>query len=869
METSPPRPLPVPPAATAARGPHGTRRAALGSILVFVLALAALSHVLTEFTLAEVEQEIHAIGADEIALSLFAVFGSYALLTFFDWQGLRLVGRRLPTLSVLTTSFVANALGHNLGIAALTGGAVRARGYGAHGLGVLEVGQVVASNSLGFALGALVWLAIACLSATETTARALHLPPLLPVVLGVVLVGVLLALPILAWRGRREVSVRGRVIRLPGPLDLVAATAVSTVELALCALALYALLPDDVDIEFLPFASLYIVAVTAGLLSSVPAGVGVFEASLMLLLPGVPAHTLLGTVLVYRALYYAVPLAVAFALLGVRRLGLKVPQLARGARRLRRFGEPLVGPAIALAAFVAGAMLVLSGSIPVGAHRRTLMRHLVPLPLFELSHLAASALGVGLLLLAHGLYRRLDAAWATSVVVIPLAALSLLTSGFRWELSVLVLLLLPPLLLARARYDRTTPLTAQAFSPTWLRNIALVLAASVWIGLFAYRHVEYANDLWWRFAFESDAPRMLRASLGGIVVLAGVALWQLLRPFAAPAQVSTAAERDRAAPVVAAAEHSDAHLALLPDKQLLFGKDDRGLVMYQRSGPCLIAMGDPIGPPLLQQQLAWRFRELADRQGLWPVFYQVSAAQLPTYLDLGLSLIKLGEEAVVPLAGFSLDGAERASLRQSHRRAERDGAVFEVRPRAELASLLPELGRVSADWLEAKDQVEKGFSLGWFDPEYLGRCDLAVVSVGGRVVAFANLWCGRAGGELSFDLMRYAADAPKGVMDFLICELLLWGRARGYRDGVLGMAPLSGLSEHHLAPAWHKLGGFIWRHGEAYYNFEGLRRYKQKFAPEWRPRYLAAPSGLRMPRALLEVSRLIAASARSASPARS
>jgi phosphatidylglycerol lysyltransferase len=106
-------------------------------------------------------------------------------------------------------------------------------------------------------------------------------------------------------------------------------------------------------------------------------------------------------------------------------------------------------------------------------------------------------------------------------------------------------------------------------------------------------------------------------------------------------------------------------------------------------------------------------------------------------------------------------------------------------------------------------------------------------------------------------------------MDFLIAEILLWGRARGYREGGLGMAPLSGLSEHHLAPAWHKLGGFIWRHGEAYYNFEGLRRYKQKFAPEWRPRYLAAPSGLRMPRALLEVSRLIAASARPAVPAKS
>jgi phosphatidylglycerol lysyltransferase len=86
---------------------------------------------------------------------------------------------------------------------------------------------------------------------------------------------------------------------------------------------------------------------------------------------------------------------------------------------------------------------------------------------------------------------------------------------------------------------------------------------------------------------------------------------------------------------------------------------------------------------------------------------------------------------------------------------------------------------------------------------------------------------------------------------------MLWGKAQGYRWFNLGMAPLAGLDAHRLAPTWHKLGRLIHRYGEDFYNFEGLRQYKEKFQPEWRPRYLAAPGRLALPRVLLDVTTLI------------
>jgi phosphatidylglycerol lysyltransferase len=96
------------------------------------------------------------------------------------------------------------------------------------------------------------------------------------------------------------------------------------------------------------------------------------------------------------------------------------------------------------------------------------------------------------------------------------------------------------------------------------------------------------------------------------------------------------------------------------------------------------------------------------------------------------------------------------------------------------------------------------------------------------------------------------------LMDVVLTHVMLWGRAEGYRWFNLGMAPLSGLEISAVSPLWTKLGSFVYRHGTAFYNFEGLRQYKSKFDPVWEPRYLAYPGGLSLPRILADATALIA-----------
>ena len=254
----------------------------------------------------------------------------------------------------------------------------------------------------------------------------------------------------------------------------------------------------------------------------------------------------------------------------------------------------------------------------------------------------------------------------------------------------------------------------------------------------------------------------------------------------------------------------------------------------------------------------WRFRELSDRHGGWTVFYQVSAERLPLYVDLGLAVMKLGEEARVSLPDFSLEGSARAELRTQRRRAEtRRRHVRGAAARSSCRPLLPKLRAVSDAWLEDKAVAEKGFSVGAFSRSTSPTFRWRWCAVASEPVAFASLWIAGTGEEIAVDLMRFGPDAPRGAMDFLFVELMLWGRAQGYRWLNLGMAPLAGLEQHPLAPAWHRVGNFVFRYGEHFYNFDGLRRYKAKFNPVWESKYLASPGGLALPRVLLDISVLI------------
>ncbi len=832
----------------------------LGAFVVIAIFMAALYVLHTELShvhLRDVATAFGAIPAGAFVLALGLTILSYVVLSGYDVLALRYVGKELPYAKTAAVSFIAYAIGHNLGLAMLTGGSVRYRLYSRLGLSAVEVGKVVVLCTVTFGLGVAAVMAAVCVANPEAIAAIAPIERSTVRILGFTVFVALGAYTLWNAIRRTPLEIRGIRLFLPGVRVTLIQFVLAGIDLAVASAVLYVLLPYHDGISYMHFLGLYVVAMVAAIVSHVPGGIGVFEAILVVATPSISADSLLASVLAYRFLYYLLPLAVAAALIAVHELG---AHRGRFTKFLEKTGAVVGGiapGALGIIVFVSGTILLFSGATPALTERLAILNTLLPLSVLEVSHLVASVAGLAMLVVARGLYLRLDAAWHITLGLLIAGAVASMLKGLDWEAASVLVIASVVLSVGRGEFYRKASLTQVSFSPGWMAAIVFVFLGSLWLGIFSYKHIEYTGELWWQFALDGDAPRFLRASV--LVAVAGFAFvgLYLMRPARPEPDVPDAALLDGALAVVRNSPSSEAWLALVGDKRLLFNHASNAFVMYGVQGRSWIAMGDPVGPEAALEDLLWEYVSLVDRHGARPVFYQVDGDKLPFYIDLGLEALKLGEEGRVRLTEFSLDGSARAELRQARRRAQRHGATFEVLPPSAVIAILPELERISNTWLTHERTAEKRFSVGYFSPDYLAKLPCAIVRREDQPVAFANLWPAAGYEEISIDLMRYDDAAPKGIMDYLFVELLLWSQAQGYRWFNLGMAPLSGLEEHPLAPVWHRVGNFVFRHGEHFYNFEGLRAYKEKFDPEWRPRYFVTHGGFPAARALLDASILI------------
>jgi phosphatidylglycerol lysyltransferase len=848
----------------------------LFGVALFGLALWLLHRELRNYHYADLVRVLKALPNERLWLAVALTAVSYAVLTFYDALGVRYVRRRLSYGRIAMASLVGYGVSMTLGFPLLTGAPLRYRMYSRWGLTAGEIARVIAFYSTTF------WLGLLAVGGFGLLLDPPPLPPELGIShvwvrpLGAVLLALLVAYLVLAALGT-QLTIRGFRMEMPSLGTAVAQVLSSALDWVIAAAVLWILFPAG-STSYTAFFAVFVVGQSVAHASHVPGGVGVFESIVLIFLsPTVAAPDVLAALLAWRAIYYLLPLLAAVVALAAHEL-----------RRLRaRVGpEPLAewfaatGPRVlAATTFAAGVVLLVSGATPLEPQRLAALP--LPLAATETAHLLAGVAGAALLLVARGLQMRLAAGWRWSVRLLAAGVVLSLLKGLDYEEAVMLSIALAALLASRSRFHRRAALLDEPFTPAWVVAIGVVMVATVGIGLFATKHVDYAAELLWTMAPAGDAPRFLRASLGAAIVLAAYGIAHRLHPGLPEPRPPTAAELADARRIIALSPRAEANAALLGDKALMFNPQRTAFVMYGVTRRAWVALGDPVGPPGERDELAWRFREEADRRGVSTVFYHASDALIPTSTEMGLPALRLGEEAIValqpvdgdadrrlgdeavaPREAFSLEGsARRRRLRRAWSDLRHRGVTAEFVAAEAVPALIPELRAVSDSWLARRHAREKGFSVGRFDPAYLANFPHAVVRAEGRVVAFATLWAGAPGTELAADLVRYSRDAPPGVMEFLFVELMLWAQAQGFREFNLGMAPAEEARGGRTAPG-SRLGALVFRHGEHFSSFERLRRYKELFGAEWRPRYLAAPDTVPLPRVITAVAGLIAGTAR-------
>ena len=830
---------------------------ALIGLLLFAVALAVLRTELRTVSWHELTGDVLRTPPRQLGFAVLLTVLNYAILTGYDLIAFAYIGRRLARGRIMLASFLAYAIANNVGFAMLSGASVRYRFYTRWGVTAAELSRIVFSYSVTFWLGL---LALGGLSLALSPLPRAHEMPAHELVapVGWLLMLTSVAYVIATILRRQPIRIRTFELPLPSPRIAVAQLTISVADWALAGAVLYVLLPPS-HLTFAGLLGAFLAAQLLGLASHVPGGVGVFEGLMVLLLkPFLSSAELLPALIVYRAVYYLLPLTAALIVLVADETRERRAHVARVGALFGRLADQVTPRVISAFTFFAGLILLFSGATPAAEGRLALLGRVLPLGVIEASHFLSSVVGAGLLLLSQGLARRLDAAYALTVASLAIGMTASLFKGADYEEAALLGGVLLVVWRARPAFDRRAALFDAPFSVYWAASIVAALSTAIWLGLFAFRHVDYSHELWWQFEVHGEASRFLRASVGSAIVVLLFAVSRLLRHAAPEASEPTDADLADAASALAAQTSTFPYLVYLRDKTLLFNAQKTGFVMYAVQGRTWVALGDPVGPPDCHAELIQAFLERCDDYGGVPVFYEVRKESLHHYADFGLTFVKLGEEAVVDLSTFTFEGGHASRHRQAIARLAKEGGTFRIVPVDEVPQIIDELRAVSDDWLTGKAGAEKGFSLGFFDPEYVSRFPVAVIERQGRILAFGNLWPGPNTVELSVDLMRYHRDAPKGIMEMLFAHLIKWGKEHGYRRFALGMAPLSGVEASPVGPLWNRLGAFLFEHGEAIYHFQGLRAYKDKFDPVWEPHYLAYVGGMRLPRILADVSALIA-----------
>jgi uncharacterized membrane protein YbhN (UPF0104 family) len=317
------------------------------SIVLAVVAAGVLWRTFQRINFGDVIANMRAVPAGTLALAALCSAGAFTTLAFYEVAVVRYVKHCIGRAKPMVTAFIAFPLGHAIGQAMLSGGALRYRMYTPAGFTATEVGATVLMANLPYALAFGLLLDLSLVLAAPTLEPFFRIQSHWLFLLGCVGLAKDLGYALLVKVRKKPIKLGGWSVNLPTPAMTALQLLVGVIDVLLVSGLLYLLLPDTAGIAYLPFLAVYLASVLAGVLSHVPAGLGVLESMLLLLLPDVPPEQLLAAVLMYRMFYEIVPVLVALVLWGLFESfssdGVRSRLFARGQlRRVMRADRPTI-----------------------------------------------------------------------------------------------------------------------------------------------------------------------------------------------------------------------------------------------------------------------------------------------------------------------------------------------------------------------------------------------------------------------------------------------------------------------------------------------------------------------------------------------
>lgn len=806
--------------------------------LVFIGALVLLHNQLKELSYTDIINALKAIPMFRILIAMCLALLYYIILGGYDIVAFKYIDAKVPLRpkDILFTCFVSNVLGSNTGYSMLFGGSIRYRLYSIHNVSMIDVTKVLLFSS------ATIWLGLLTVGGVVFTFTPVSLEGITrfsfstrPI--GIFFLILLASYALLSTRGSKPIKLFKWRISFPNIKIVLSQTILATLDWLIASLTLYMLMPAG-EIPYFVLLKVFLVSQLLGIISQVPGGMGVFEASIALLLPhAVDNPGVIGGLLAYRAIFYFFPLAIALTMLGSYEAARAVKQFDEKTRIFGKKISSVIVQVLAVSTFFAGMIAIFATSTPFNVSQLQTLISLLPAWFVDLSHFLLSTTAAGLLFISRAIQLRIKNAYKWACFLVAFAIILILIVGEPPIVLACFILLFVALLLSKKYFYRDISILNTAFNTWWFSAIGGVFALAVWIGFFVNRQDIFS---WIHFDvfFEnllstSDAARFSRATLGIFVICIIVGIEQIFRNFLKKPVVFS---KNDIKNIVDSSDHAYAFNALASDKQFMLDDKKSTFIMYAPSGNSWIALGDPVGSFSQKSELLWKFKELADKNSFKLAFIGIGKKYMQIYDDIGLDVFDIGQEAKIPLKTFDKTHESGDYFEKLVSKIEAEGFTYQIVRAKDFEKYRETFNHINKEWEKNSNYIERDFIPGKYDETYMKDMDFSILKKDGKICAFSVFFATKSRYEISTDVVRHT-ECNTEVFTYMIFKNIMWAKDNGYKWFDLGLAYFPAAdSENDVLKHFAKMFMFAEHFG---YNLSNLRDFKNKFRPIWHNKYIA------------------------------
>lgn len=586
-------------------------------------------------------------------------------------------------------------------------------------------------------------------------------------------------------------------------------------------------------------ASAYIIAVLLMIVSPFLRGLGAVELSMVFVLEQFGYHSTaaLSITILYRVFEFWLPL-----LAGI------ITYAWKGKSLFLRLAP-------ALLAFTLGFVNIISVVTPPIRQRLHIVSEYIPLTAIHASNLLVLFIGLSLLVTAAFLFRGLRNAWLIALTLSAFSLVGHLTKALDYEEASIAAITIVVLIITASQYRIRS---SNKWMQAGVKTAVLSFVAVLFFGFVSFYFIDqkhFGIDFTWQQSLLHTGKIFLLAEDGSLhpvtrfghefVLLIrslgfltwGFLLFTLIKPHVkSVSDNENYRERARFLLNQFGSSATD-YFKLYKDKLYFFSDLHEAFIAYRISGGFAIVLEEPVCAGENKTEVLEEFDRHCRKMGLKAAFYRVDENSMPWFNQLRKKKLMIGQEAILELNSFTLEGKDKKSLRNGLNSLQKKGYTVHLHSAPHNEEFLAALKTVSDDWLECFEKEELIFSQGMFDQKEIQQQDVITLKdEEGNIKAFLNIIPDYAEDECTYDLIRKTSDAPGAAMDALIIKLIEYAKEKKHQYLNLGMVPMTGILEpDNTAEQIIKLAAAKIKR---FQHYQGLREFKEKYATIWENKYL-------------------------------